>query len=177
MEFIYSAANKIFLLIPSKTAPCGIRDTLFVSFYMVIIVIKLLNYSYLDMLLLHRPDTLMELEEVAEVFDCLHASGKVRHFGVSNFNSMQIELLQAYVKQPIIANQMQFSIMHANLVTSGIQANTLFDGAPNRDGHILEYCRLKHITIQAWSPFQYGFLKECSLTTSNFRKLMKYSDG
>ncbi|ASA96112.1 MULTISPECIES: aldo/keto reductase [Anoxybacillus] len=131
-------------------------------------ILKRLQTDYLDMLLLHRPDTLMEPEEVAEAFERLHESGKVRHFGVSNFNSMQIELLQAYVKQPIIANQMQFSIMHANLVTSGIQANTLFDGAMNRDGHILEYCRLKNITLQAWSPFQYGFFEGVFIDNEKF---------
>ena len=131
-------------------------------------ILKRLQTDYLDMLLLHRPDTLMEPEEVAEAFDRLHASGKVHHFGVSNFNSMQIELLQAHVNQPIIANQMQFSIMHANLVTSGIQVNTLFDGAINRDGHILEYCRLKHITIQAWSPFQYGFFEGVFIDNEKF---------
>ncbi|MCL6586043.1 MAG: aldo/keto reductase [Anoxybacillus sp.] len=131
-------------------------------------ILQRLQTDYLDILLLHRPDTLMEPEEVAEAFDQLYASGKVRHFGVSNFNSMQIELLQAYVKQPIIANQMQFSMMHANLVTSGIQANTLFDGAADRDGHILEYCRLKNITIQAWSPFQYGFFEGVFIDNEKF---------
>lgn len=131
-------------------------------------ILRRLQTDYLDILLLHRPDTLMQPEEVAEAFERLQASGKVRHFGVSNFNSMQIELLQAYVKQPIIANQMQFSIMHANLVTSGIQANTLFDGAIDRDGSILEYCRLKNITLQAWSPFRYGFFEGVFIDNEKF---------
>lgn len=131
-------------------------------------ILRRLQTDYLDILLLHRPDTLMEPEEVAEAFERLQASGKVRHFGVSNFNSMQIELLKSYVQQPIIVNQMQFSVMHANMVTSGIQANTLFDGAIDRDGSILEYCRLKNITLQAWSPFQYGFFEGVFIDNEKF---------
>jgi predicted oxidoreductase len=132
-----------------------------------------LNTDYLDILLLHRPDTLMELEEIAEAFQTLHTQGKVLHFGVSNFNSMQIELLQSYINYPLIVNQLQFSIAHAGIVSSGIQANTLFKGAVDRDGSILEYCRLKNITIQAWSPFQYGFFEGVYIDNSKFPELNK----
>lgn len=135
--------------------------------------LKRLGTDYLDMLLLHRPDTLMEPEEVAEAFDILQSSGKVRSFGVSNFNSMQIELLKSYIKQPITANQMQFSILHSSMVNSGIQANTLFEGAVDRGGSILEYCRLKNITIQAWSPFQYGFFEGVFIDNEKFSELNK----
>lgn len=130
-----------------------------------------LKTDYLDMLILHRPDTLMEPKEVAEAFNSLQSSGKIRNFGVSNFNSMQIELLKSYVKQPILVNQLQFSIMHSGMVNSGIQANTLFDGSIDHDGSILEYCRLKNITIQAWSPLQYGFFEGIFIDNDKFPNL------
>ncbi|GAB6168443.1 aldo/keto reductase family oxidoreductase [Clostridium carnis] len=133
--------------------------------------LKRLKTDYLDMLILHRPDTLMEPEEVAEAFDILQESGKVRNFGVSNFNSMQIELLKSCVKQPILVNQMQFSVMHSGMVNNGIQANTLFEGSLDRDGSILEYCRLKNITLQAWSPLQYGFFEGIFVDNDKFPKL------
>ncbi|WP_163193029.1 aldo/keto reductase [Clostridium thermarum] len=138
--------------------------------------LKRLGTDYLDILLLHRPDTLMEAEEVAEAFDNLKSSGKVINFGVSNFNSMQIELLKSCVNQPIIANQMQFSIMHCGMVSSGIQVNTLFEGSIDHDGSILEYSRLKNITIQAWSPFQYGFFEGIFIDNDKFPDLNKVLD-
>ena len=82
---------------------------------------KRLKTDYLDVLLLHRPDALMEPEEVAEAFDLLESSGKVRYFGVSNDNPMQIQLLKKSVKQPIVANQLQLSIAHATMISSGHQ--------------------------------------------------------
>ena len=115
--------------------------------------------DYLDILLLHRPDALVEPEEVAEAFDQLESSGKVRHFGVSNQNPMQIELLKKFVKQPIVANQLQLSITNADMISNGINVNMENDSAINRDGSILDYCRLHDITIQPWSPFQYGFFE------------------
>ena len=122
-------------------------------------ILKRLDTDYLDVLLLHRPDALMEPEEVAETFELLEKEGKVRHFGVSNHRPYQIELLNKYVKQELCANQLQFSIPFSNMVAAGMEANMLTDGAIDRDGGILDYCRLKDITIQAWSPFQYGFFK------------------
>lgn len=133
--------------------------------------LKRLKTDYLDLLILHRPDTLMEPEEVAEAFDILHTSGKVHNFGVSNFNSMQIELLKSYVRQPVLVNQLQFSIMHSGIVNSGIQANTPFDGAVDRDGSVLEYSRLNNITLQAWSPFQYGFFEGVFIDNDKFYEL------
>lgn len=133
--------------------------------------LKKLRTDYIDLLILHRPDTLMEPEEVAEAFDILQTSGKVQNFGVSNFNSMQIELLKAYVKQPLLVNQLQFSIMHSGIVNSGIQANTPFDGAIDRDGSVLEYSRLNNITLQAWSPFQYGFFEGVFIDNDKFTEL------
>lgn len=135
--------------------------------------LKRLKTDYIDILLLHRPDTLMEPEEVAEAFDILHKSGKVRYFGVSNENPMQIELLSKYLNQRIIINQLQFSIMHTGMIDSGINVNMKIDPSVDRDGSILEYCRLKDITIQAWSPFQYGFFEGVFLDNDKFPELNK----
>lgn len=118
--------------------------------------LRALNTDYIDVLLLHRPDALMEPDEVARAFDELHASGKVMHFGVSNYTPGQIELLKTAVTRPIIVNQMQLSITHSPMIAQGIAANRLDDQAVVRDGGVLDYCRLNNITIQAWSPFQGG---------------------
>lgn len=135
--------------------------------------LKRLNTEYLDILLLHRPDTLMEPEEVAEAFDKLEASGKVRYFGVSNQNSMQMELLNKYCGNKIMADQLQFSIAHCDIIDSGINVNVHNDAGANRDGSVLEYCRLKEITIQAWSPFQYGMFEGVFLNNEKFPELNK----
>ena len=122
-------------------------------------ILKRLDMEYLDALVLHRPDALVEPEEVAEAFDKLAGSGKVRHFGVSNHKPMQIELLKRYVKQPIEIDQLQLSIPCSNMITNGLEVNMTTDGAADRDGSVLDYCRLHDLTIQAWSPFQYGFFE------------------
>lgn len=118
-----------------------------------------LQTDYLDVLLLHRPDALVEPEEVAAAFDQLEREGKVRHFGVSNQHPRQIELLQKYVRQPIVANQLQLSIASATMIRSGLNVNMATEAAIDRDGYILDFCRLHDITIQAWSPFQYGYFE------------------
>lgn len=133
--------------------------------------LKHLNTDYIDVFLLHRPDTLMEPEEVATAFDTLYKEGKVKYFGVSNQNPAQMELLQKYVDQKLIANQLQFSIMHSGIIDNGINVNLKNERASDRDGSILEYCRLKDITIQAWSPFQYGFFEGVFLNNDKFRDL------
>jgi predicted oxidoreductase len=135
--------------------------------------LKRLKTDYIDILLLHRPDALMEPEEVAEAFDSLQNSGKVKYFGVSNFNPMQIELLSKYVNQRLIINQLQLSITNTGMIDSGINVNTKFDGAIDRNGSVLEYCRLKDITIQAWSPFLYGFFEGVFLDNEKFPELNK----
>ena len=117
-------------------------------------ILERLGTDYLDILLLHRPDALVEPEEVAAAFDKLESSGKVRYFGVSNHKPSQIELLKKYVNQDIQANQMQLSIPFSSMISTGLEANMMTDGAVNRDGDVLDYCRLNDITIQAWSPFQ-----------------------
>ena len=130
-----------------------------------------LGTEYVDVLLLHRPDTLMEPEEVAEAFDKLEASGKVRYFGVSNQNMLQMELLKTAVKQPLIANQLQFSVTEAGMVTSGMNVNMKNAESVMHDGAFLEYSRIKNITIQAWSPFQFGFFKGNFVDNDEFLKL------
>ncbi len=130
-----------------------------------------LGVDHVDALLLHRPDTLMEPEEVAEAFELLESSGKVRAFGVSNQNPMQIELLKTAVKQPIIANQLQFSITEAGMVTSGMNVNMKNAESVVHDTGVLEYSRIKNITIQAWSPFQYGFFEGSFIDNERFPKL------
>jgi predicted oxidoreductase len=117
-----------------------------------------LNTDYLDVLLLHRPDTLMEPEEVAEAFDALEAAGKVRAFGVSNHTPLQVELLKTAVRQPLVYNQVQLSITHSPLIAQGIAANMSGqDQSIDRDNGLLEYSRINKMTLQAWSPFQKGF--------------------
>lgn len=135
--------------------------------------LKRLKTDYLDVLLLHRPDALVEPQEVAEAFDMLQSSGKVKHFGVSNHNPMQIQLLERYVKQPLIANQLQLSIAHAGLVAEGINVNIENDSAIVRDGSILDYCRLNDITVQPWSPFQYGEIDGVFLRSDKYPELNK----
>lgn len=121
--------------------------------------LQALRTDRIDILLLHRPDALVEPDEVARAFDELHAAGKVRAFGVSNHTPGQIELLRRSVRQPLVANQLQLSVTHAPIVTQGVSANMLGeDQSVTRDGGgILDYCRLHDITVQAWSPFQAGF--------------------
>lgn len=134
-------------------------------------ILKRLRTEYLDVLILHRPDTLMEPEEVAAALDSLESSGKVRYFGVSNMNPMQIELLSKYVKQKLIINQLQFSVAHTGIIDSGLNVN--MENAPgiDRDGSVLEYCRMKDITIQAWSSLQYGFFEGTFLNNEKYPEL------
>jgi len=138
--------------------------------------LKRLKTDYLDILLLHRPDALVEPEEVAEAFDMLHSSGKVRHFGVSNQNPAQMQLLKKFVKQPLVANQLQLSITNATMISQGLHVNMLDDSALNRDGGVLDFCRLNDITIQPWSPFQYGFFEGVFLGNEKFPELNKTID-
>ncbi|SEP61562.1 Predicted oxidoreductase [Devosia sp. YR412] len=117
-----------------------------------------LKTDYLDLLLLHRPDTLVEPEDVAEAFEQLVAAGKVRYFGVSNHTPGQVELLKTAVKQPLVANQVQLSITHAPLFAQGVAANMAgLDQSISRDNGLLDYSRLNNMMLQAWSPFQKGF--------------------
>ena len=136
-------------------------------------ILQRLHTDYLDLLLLHRPDALVEPEEVAAAFDVLFKSGKVRHFGVSNHKPMQIELLQKYVRQPLVVNQVQFSIPVSNLVANGMEVNMETPGSIDHDGSLLDYCRLHNITLQAWSPFQMLAWKGCFLGSDEYPELNK----
>ena len=133
--------------------------------------LKRLKMDYLDALLLHRPDTLVEPEEVAAAFDELEKAGKVKYFGVSNQNPGQIELLKKYVSQPLLANQLQFGIMHTGMIDRGIHVNMTDSGSVDHDGGILEYSRLNDMTIQAWSPYQYGFFEGVFIGNEKFPEL------
>ena len=162
------------IIIQSK---CGIRKGISFDFSKKHILssvdgsLKRLKTEYLDLLLLHRPDALVEPEEVAEAFGILQHTGKVRFFGVSNQNPLQIKLLQRYVKQPIVANQLQLSITNCTMITQGLHVNMEDGPAVQRDGSILDFCRLNDITVQPWSPFQYGFFNGVFLDNPEFPKL------
>lgn len=140
---------------------CGLRNRMYDSSKEQIVscVDKSLSrfgIEYIDFLLIHRPDMLCDPEEVADAFTTLQEQGKVRHFGVSNHNPLQIELLKKYLgdKIAISVDQLQFSLIHTGMLDCGANVNVLNDAACSRDGHILDYTRLNDITIQPWSPFQ-----------------------
>ena len=136
--------------------------------------LKRLDVEYLDALLLHRPDLIFDPEEVAEAFDTLEKSGKVRFFGVSNLMPMQIELLKKYVKQPLIINQVQLSLEQSQLIDQSFYMNNkTTDMSVSRDGSLLDYCRLNDITIQAWSPLQYGMFGGTFIDNPDFPELNK----
>ncbi len=132
--------------------------------------LKRLNADYIDVLLLHRPDTLVEVEDVAEAFERLRDDGKVKAFGVSNFSAPQIQLFRSAGIQ-IAANQVQFSLAHTPLIDAGFNVNMRKDESVTRAGDAMEYCRLKGIPLQAWSPLQYGFIEGCFLENENFPAL------
>ncbi len=133
--------------------------------------LRRLKVDYLDSLLLHRPDTLMEPEEVAEAFDILHTSGKVKHFGVSNQNVRQIELLKTCVRQPICINQMQMSIAECGMIAQGLNTNMTNRLSVMHEDGVLEYSRINDMTIQAWSPFQIGFFEGTFIDNPEFAGL------
>ncbi|AND79123.1 aldo/keto reductase [Streptococcus pantholopis] len=131
-----------------------------------------MKLDYLDSVLLHRPDLIFEPEQVAEAFDTLEKSGKVRYFGVSNVPPMQLELLKKYVKQPLIFNQLQLSLEQSQLIDQSLYLNNkTTDMSIDRDNGILDYCRLHDITIQAWSPLQYGMFEGSFIDHPNFPEL------
>ena len=136
--------------------------------------LRRLRTDYLDVLLLHRPDLLFEPEQVAEAFDILAKSGKVRFFGVSNVTPGQLQLLKKFVTRPLVINQLQFSLEQTQLIDPALYLNNLStDRSCDRDNGILEYCRLNDITIQAWSPLQFGMFGGCFLDHPDFPELNK----
>lgn len=139
-----------------------------------------LNTDYIDIFLLHRPDALMEPEEVAEAFTKLKESGKVRHFGVSNQNPMQVELLKKYVEEDLIINQLQLSLLHTPMIDAGFNVNMQNKPSIVHDSNVLEYSRLNEMTIQAWSPFQHGMIEGVFVGNKDFpevnQKLQELAD-
>ena len=134
-------------------------------------ILQRMGIDYLDSFLIHRPDPLMEPDQIAAAFDELQQAGKVRHFGVSNFNPQQIELLQQVCSQHLLIDQLQFSIMHTGMIDFGLHTN-MTDPAPiSHDGGLLEYLRCKHMTIQTWSPFQYGTFAGTFIDNEEFHEL------
>lgn len=161
---------------------CGIRNGYYDSSRRHILdsvngILTRLDTDYLDILLLHRPDALMEPDEVAAAFSELAAAGKVRHFGVSNFRPSQIELLQRSLDAELIVNQLQFGLAHSGLIDAGLNVNMDNEGAIDRDGNALDYCRLQGIGIQAWSPLQFGFFEGNFLDHPDFPELNRCLDG
>lgn len=131
-----------------------------------------LKMDYLDVLLLHRPDLIYDPEEVAEAFEALEKSGKVRFFGVSNVPMMQLKVLKKFVKQPLSINQLQLSITASQLIDQTLYVNDLTtDLSIDRDNGLLDYCRLEDITIQAWSPLQFGKFEGCFVDHPDFPEL------
>lgn len=134
--------------------------------------LRRMKTDYLDILLLHRPDLLYEPEEVAAAFDALEKSGKVRHFGVSNVPPMMLEVLKHTVKQPLIINQLQLSLEQSQLIDAAFYMNNLTtERSIDRDNGLLDYCRLHNITIQAWSPLQYGMFGGCFIDDPKYPEL------
>ncbi|GAC47971.1 aldo/keto reductase [Gordonia aichiensis] len=135
--------------------------------------LQALDTDYLDILLLHRPDALVEPDEVARAFDDLWRAGKVRHFGVSNHTPRQIELLAASLTRPIVVNQLQLSLTHAPIIAQGAASNMAAQAQAHTldGGGVLDYCRLNGITVQAWSPFQAGFVDGVFLGSVHYPEL------
>ena len=158
---------------------CGIRIEEFTYFdfskdYIIKSVdgiLQRLKIDHLDSLLLHRPDALMESDQVAEAFDLLYKQGKVRNFGVSNQNPMMMELLKKDVKQPLAVNQLQLSAAFTPGFESGFHVNMEDSQAAMRDGSIFEYCKLHDVVIQAWSVLQFGYFKGNFVGNEKFQQL------
>ena len=139
-------------------------------------ILERLQVDYLDSLLLHRPDALMESDQVAEAFDLLYKQGKVRDFGVSNQNPMMMELLKKDVKQPLAVNQLQLSAAFTPGFESGFHVNMEDGQAAMRDGSIFEYCKLHDVVIQAWSVLQFGYFKGNFVGNEKFQALNQVLD-
>ncbi|MDD7569889.1 MAG: aldo/keto reductase [[Actinobacillus] rossii] len=135
-------------------------------------ILERLGSDYLDALLLHRPDLIFEPEQVADAFDELYNAGKVRHFGISNVSTFQIELLKKHVKQPLVFNQLQFSLEQSQLIDQALYVNNkTTDLSIDRDNGTLDYCRLHDITVQAWSPLQFGMFGGTFIDNPNYPEL------
>jgi predicted oxidoreductase len=160
---------------------CGIRKGFFDFSKEYIVssteqILQRLGIDTLDSLLLHRPDALMEPGEVAEAFHTLHTRGLVRFFGVSNFNPAQIRLLQSATGHRLHANQLQLSLAHTGMMDQGLTVNMKHQNSVDRDGSVLDFCQLEKITVQAWSPFQYGFFEGVFIDSDQYPELNAVMD-
>ncbi|HGC7029779.1 TPA: aldo/keto reductase family oxidoreductase [Streptococcus agalactiae] len=165
--------NRDKMIIQSK---CGIREGYFDFSKEYILssvdgILERLGTEYLDFLILYRPDVLVEPEEVAEAFTKLRAEGKVKHFGVSNQNRFQMELLQSYLDEPLAVNQLQLSPAHTPMFDAGLNVNMLNKASIEHDDGIVDYCRLKRVTIQAWSPFQIDLSRGLFVNHPDYKEL------
>lgn len=165
--------NRDKMIIQSK---CGIREGYFDFSKEYILssvdgILERLGTEYLDFLILHRPDVLVEPEEVAEAFTKLRAEGKVKHFGVSNQNRFQMELLQSYLDEPLAVNQLQLSPAHTPMFDAGLNVNMLNKASIEHDDGIVDYCRLKRVTIQAWSSFQIDLSRGLFVNHPDYKEL------
>lgn len=161
------------LILQSK---CGIRDGFYDLSGDYVIksvdgILKRLKTDHLDVLLLHRPDTLADAQELGRGLENLQDQGKVRHFGVSNMNAMQIEWLQSNTRVILGIDQLQLSLAHTPMLDQGLYANMYVSEAADRTGSILEYCRMKNISIQAWSILQYGIFEGTFLENPSYEAL------
>lgn len=138
-------------------------------------ILERLKTDYLDILLLHRPDPLTDFKELGEALETLHKKGKVRHFGVSNHNAMQMALLNRYLKQPIEVNQMELSLANSQLIDEGVNVNSAKNEGYLRSNGTLEYCMLQDITVQAWSPLAGGRLTS-DVVSPRFKKVKEVID-
>jgi predicted oxidoreductase len=134
-------------------------------------ILQRMKLDYLDAFLLHRPDPLMDVTGIAEAFDQLQASGKVRHFGVSNFNAQQADMVQSAIHQRLMINQLQFSLMHTGAIDFGLHMNMSDADSVDHDGGMLEYATRKGMTVQAWSPYQYGLFEGPFIDNPKFPEL------
>lgn len=134
-------------------------------------ILERLQMDYIDVLLLHRPDALVEPSEVSEAFDILKANGKVRHFGVSNQTGIMIDLLKSKLNVELIVNQVQLSIMQSAMFDFGMNMNIQSDMGIDRTNGVVEYARLNNMTLQAWSPFYAGFFKAVFVDNEDYPEI------
>lgn len=130
-------------------------------------ILKRLHTEKLDMLLLHRPDPLMDLHELAESLEFLNAAGKFDYLGVSNMNLHQIRFLQSALNMPIVANQIEMSLAKLDWLNDGVLVGN--DGIQNVDfvSGTLEHCQMNNIQIQAWGCLAQGRYSEAGLHSDN----------
>jgi predicted oxidoreductase len=135
--------------------------------------VRLLNCGYLDILLLHRPDALVDYEEVNEAFKYLYDKGLVKEFGVSNMNPIQIELYNKKLEHKIKHNQVQFSIVHSHMISEGLFVNMSEEESSMHSCNLIEYSMLKDIKLQAWSPLMASWDDGSFIDNPKYEKLNK----